>query len=182
MNAIVAGYPDQEIHVVLDNLKTHKPKRDRWLARHKNVHFHVTPTHTSWLNQVEIWFSILARSTLDGASFASVAQLRQAIDAFIQAYNANATPFQWRRATIHPKGLAPRITDLRQWVLAGCGNSSASAPMQSKESWLASGRGTMAACARGSRSRLAPMIVLGSRRSWRIATADRSMSNGRGSC
>ena len=57
-----------------------------------------------------------------------------------------------------------------------------SAPMQSKESWLASGRGTMAACARGSRSRLAPMIVLGSRRSWRIATADRSMSNGRGSC
>ena len=119
MNAIVAGYPDQEIHVVLDNLKTHKPKRDRWLARHKNVHFHFTPTHTSWLNQVEIWFSILARSTLDGASFASVAQLRQAIDAFIQAYNANATPFQWRRATIHPKGLAPRITDLRQWVL-GC--------------------------------------------------------------
>ena len=51
-----------------------------------------------------------------------------------------------------------------------------------KSSWLASGRGTMAACARGSRSRLAPMIVLGSRRSWRIATADRSMSNGRGSC
>jgi transposase len=114
MNAVVADYPDQEIHVVLDNLKTHKPKRDRWLARHKNVHFHFTPTHTSWLNQVEIWFSILARSTLDGASFASVAQLRQAIDAFIEAYNANATPFQWRHATIHPKGLAPRITDLRQ--------------------------------------------------------------------
>ena len=62
------------------------------------------------------------------------------------------------------------------------GANIASAPMQSKESWLASGRGTMAACARGSRSRLAPMIVLGSRRSWRIATADRSMSNGRGSC
>ena len=114
MNQVVADYPDQEIHVVLDNLKTHKPKRDRWLARHKNVHFHFTPTHTSWLNQVEIWFSILARSTLDGASFTSVAQLRQAIDAFIEAYNASATPFQWRQATIHPKGLAPRITDLRQ--------------------------------------------------------------------
>jgi transposase len=114
MNAVVVDYPDQEIHVVLDNLKTHKPKRDRWLARHQNVHFHFTPTHTSWLNQVEIWFSILARSTLDGASFTSVAQLRQAIDAFIEAYNASATPFQWRHATIHPKGLAPRITDLRQ--------------------------------------------------------------------
>ena len=73
MNEVVADYPDQEIHVVLDNLRTHKPKRDRWLARHKNVHFHFTPTHASWLNQVEIWFSILARSTLEGASFTSVA-------------------------------------------------------------------------------------------------------------
>jgi transposase len=112
MNAVVAEYPDQEIHVVLDNLKTHKPKRDRWLTRHKNVHFHFTPTHASWLNQVEIWFSILARSTLDGASFASVRQLRQAIDAFIEAYNPTATPFQWHRATIHPKRLVERINDL----------------------------------------------------------------------
>ena len=73
MNEVVADYPDQEIHVVLDNLRTHKPKRDRWRARHKNVHFHFTPTHASWLNQVEIWFSILARRTLEGASFTSVA-------------------------------------------------------------------------------------------------------------
>jgi transposase len=109
----VADYPDQEIHVVLDNLSTHKPKRDAWLARHKNVHFHFTPTHASWLNQVEIWFSILARSTLKGASFSSVAPLRAAIDAFIQAYNATAAPFPWRRPTVHPKRLASRITDLR---------------------------------------------------------------------
>jgi transposase len=112
MNDVIADYPEQEIHVVLDNLKTHKPKRDRWRARHKNVHFHFTPTHASWLNQVEIWFSILARSTLEGASFTSVRQLRQAIDAFIEAYNPTATPFQWRKATIHPKGLVSRITDL----------------------------------------------------------------------
>ena len=112
MNEVVAGYPDQEIHVVLDNLRTHKPKRDRWRARHKNVHFHFTPTHASWLNQVEIWFSILARRTLEGASFTSVRQLRQAIDAFIEAYNPTAAPFQWRKATIHPKGLVSRITDL----------------------------------------------------------------------
>jgi transposase len=112
MNQVVADYPDQEIHVVLDNRKTHKPKRDAWLARHKNVHFHFTPTHASWLNQVEIWFSILARSTLVGASFTSVRQLRQAIDAFIEAYNPTATPFQWQRAKIHPKGLAERISDL----------------------------------------------------------------------
>jgi transposase len=112
MNEVVADHPDREIHVVLDNLKTHKPKRDLWLARHKNVHFHFTPTHASWLNQVEIWFSILARSTLDGASFTSVTQLRTAIDAFIGSYNQNAQPFQWRKAKVHPKGLASRITDL----------------------------------------------------------------------
>jgi transposase len=112
MNEVVAAYPDQEIHVVLDNLRTHKPKRDRWHARHKNVHFHFTPTHASWLNQVEIWFSILSRRTLQGASFSSVKHLRQAIDAFIAAYNPTALPFQWRKATVHSKGLAPRITDL----------------------------------------------------------------------
>ena len=112
MNEVVADYPVQEIHVVLDNLRTHKPKRDQWLARHKNVHFHFTPTHASWLNQVEIWFSILARSTLDGASFTSVADLRAAIDAFIQSYNLRATPFQWRQARVLPKALTPRITDL----------------------------------------------------------------------
>jgi transposase len=112
MNQVVADYPDREIHVVLDNLKTHKPKRDLWLARHKNVHCHFTPTHASWLNRVEIWFSILARSTLDGASFTSVHQLRQAIDAFIERYNQDAVPFQWRKAEVHPKHLASRITDL----------------------------------------------------------------------
>jgi transposase len=51
MNRVVAGNPEREIHVILDNLNTHKPKRERWLARHKNFHF--TPTHASWLNQVE---------------------------------------------------------------------------------------------------------------------------------
>ncbi len=49
MNRIVAGCREREIHVVLDNLSTHKPKRDMWLKRHNNVHFHYTPTHASWL-------------------------------------------------------------------------------------------------------------------------------------
>ena len=59
MNRIVAEHPGKEIHVILDNLSTHKPKRDRWLARHPNVRFHFTPTYSSWLNQIEIWSSIL---------------------------------------------------------------------------------------------------------------------------
>ena len=56
---------------MLDNLSTHKPKHDLWLARHPNVHFHFTPTHASWLNQVECWFSILSRQALKHSSFRS---------------------------------------------------------------------------------------------------------------
>jgi hypothetical protein len=71
---------EKEIHVILDNLNTHKPKNDRWLKSRPNVHFHSTPTHTSWLNQIQCWFSVLSRQTLKGASFVDVKQLREAID------------------------------------------------------------------------------------------------------
>ena len=100
MNEIVRLHPGQEIHVILDNLSTHKPKHDRWLARHPNVHFHFTPTHASWLNQIECWFSILVRGALSGASFISPQQLRQAIDDFINSYNEDAVPFHWTKATV----------------------------------------------------------------------------------
>lgn len=104
MNRIVAAYPaDSAIHVVLDNLNTHKPKNDQWLKRHPNVKFHFTPTRASWLNQVEIWFSILERKSLRGASFASVKQLLEHIDAFIKAYNTNAAPFVWTKARVHQR-------------------------------------------------------------------------------
>lgn len=102
MNEVIADYPDREIHVILDNLNTHKPKRDRWLARHPNVHFHYTPTYASWLNQVEIWFSILSRRALKGASFTSAQQVRNAIDRFIAAHNRKAAPFEWRKREVHP--------------------------------------------------------------------------------
>ncbi len=112
MNRLIADYPDQEIHVILDNLNTHKPKRDHWLARHRNVHFHFTPTHASWLNQIECWFSILSRRALQGASFTSPHQLRRAIDRFIEAYNAQAAPFEWRKAEVHPVPLKNKYADL----------------------------------------------------------------------
>ncbi len=61
MNELVTGYgPETKLHVVLDNLGTHKPKHDCWLACHPNVNLHFTPTHASWLNQIEVWFSILS--------------------------------------------------------------------------------------------------------------------------
>jgi transposase len=113
MNDIVALYPDTAIHVVLDNLNTHKPKNDRWLKRHPNVHFHFTPTRASWLNQVEIWFSILQGKSLHGASFTSVAQLREHIDAFIEAYNETAKPFVWTKAQVHQRRVkGRRISEL----------------------------------------------------------------------
>lgn len=103
MNRLLAQYPDQELHVILDNLNTHKPKQDRWLARHKNVHFHFTPTHGSWLNQVEVWFSILVRQALAGASFTSPQQIRERIDAFITVYNPEAHPFAWTKQVVFAK-------------------------------------------------------------------------------
>lgn len=113
MNEIAAAYPATAIHVVLDNLNTHKPKNDRWLKRHPNVHFHFTPTRASWLNQVEIWFSILQGKSLQGASFVSVQQLREHIDAFIEAYNEKAEPFVWTKAKVHQRRVkGRRISEL----------------------------------------------------------------------
>jgi transposase len=88
-----------ELHVILDNLSTHKPKEDRWLARHPNVRFHFTPTHASWLNQIEVWFSILVRRLLQHGSFSSVDELRERILAFIDYFNRTmARPFKWTYA------------------------------------------------------------------------------------
>ncbi len=112
MNGVVAAHPEREIHVVLDNLNTHRPKNDRWLKRRPKVHFHYTPTYSSWLNQVEVWFSILSRQALRGASFTSPRQLREAIDHFVAAYNQTAYPFEWTKAVVHPTGPKLRYSDL----------------------------------------------------------------------
>jgi transposase len=112
MNDVVAAHPDKEIHVILDNLNTHKPKQDRWLKAHPNVHFHFTPTYSSWLNQVECWFSILSRSALRGASFTSPTQLRDAIDRFVKTYNNAAVPFEWTKAVVHQTQPKQTYSDL----------------------------------------------------------------------
>lgn len=112
MNEIVADNPGREIHIVLDNLNTHKPKDDRWLKRHSNVHFHFTPTYSSWLNQVECWFSILSRQALQGASFTSPQQLRQAIDDFVAVYNPKAAPFEWKKAVVFSSAPKRKYSDL----------------------------------------------------------------------
>jgi transposase len=112
MNGIVTDFPEQKIHVILDNLNTHKPKRDTWLKRHKNVHFHYTPTHASWLNQLEIWFSILSRNALQGTSFTSPQQVRKVIDDFVEVYNEKAAPFEWTKRRVYPKKFKTNYANL----------------------------------------------------------------------
>jgi transposase len=112
MNSIVAAFPNRKLHVILDNLNTHK-KNERWLTKHPKVQFHFTPTRASWLNQIENWFSILQGQSLSGASFTAVNELQEHIDAFIRAYNEKAEPFVWTKKKVHQRRFkGRRITQL----------------------------------------------------------------------
>lgn len=86
----------RDIHIICDNFSAHKHRKVKeWLAAQKNVFMHFTPTHASWLNQVEIWFSIMSRRVLKQGVFRSVTDLIQKIEQFIKDYNQTATPFAW---------------------------------------------------------------------------------------
>ena len=105
--------PDKEIHVVLDNYSPHKRNED-WLAKFEGrVQFHFTPTSASWLNQVEIVFSLLQRKTLNGGSFKTKDQLREAIEAFFRRHNKRAKPFRWRKREVRGSQLQNTIVNLR---------------------------------------------------------------------
>lgn len=99
LGSVICDLPeDKEIHVILDNYCTHK-KNEQWLEKNfkKRVHFHFTPTSASWLNQIEIWFSILSRKALNGASLPDKESLIAAIKAFTARHNENPTPFKWKK-------------------------------------------------------------------------------------
>src|ERR1035437_9841146 len=114
LDGVLAELPlDREIHVILDNYSTHK-KNDDWLAKfEKRVQFHFTPTSASWLNQIEIVFSLLQRKALRGASFKNKDQLREAIEAFIKRHNERAKPFRWRKREVKGSQLRNTIINLR---------------------------------------------------------------------
>ena len=97
----------REIHIILDNLSAHKtPLVRQFLDAHPNVNLHFTPTYSSWLNQVESWFSKLQREVIDRGIFTSVADLRRKILRYIRLYAKSARPFRWKYADpqrrIHP--------------------------------------------------------------------------------
>lgn len=92
----VKPYADKEIHIVLDNLSIHTtPGVMAWLDRNPQVHFHFTPVGSSWLNQVETWFSIITRQSIRRGTFSSVKVLIKQIRDYIKHWNANPKPFVW---------------------------------------------------------------------------------------
>ena len=114
MDRVVADLPPgKETHAILDNYCIHK-KNDAWLATHPTVSFHFTPTSASWLNQVEVWFGILSRKALRGASFHDIEQLRRAIEDFVVAYGPDARPFVWRKREVKGSQLRNTIVNLRK--------------------------------------------------------------------
>jgi transposase len=98
LQQVVAGcQPSQAIHIILDNLSAHKTKQvEEFLQRNPNVKLHFTPTYSSWLNQVEIWFARLEREVIARGIFTSVQDLARKLLRYIRAYSKNARPFKWK--------------------------------------------------------------------------------------
>ena len=91
-------YPRGDLHVILDNSSTHStPAIRAWLEAHPRVHFHFTPTGASWLNLVEVWFSILTRKSVRRGSFDTVRALVTHIRRYIERWNDHPRPFVWTK-------------------------------------------------------------------------------------
>ena len=90
-------YTNRKLHIIVDNLAVHKHKSVKdWVSRKRKVTLHFTPTYSSWLNQVEIWFNILTRDVLKGAVWHSKKQLVEQLVEYIKTYNeTRAKPFNW---------------------------------------------------------------------------------------
>ena len=98
LKQIARAYPTGELHLVMDNYATHKKAEVRaWLAKNPRVHVHHTPTSASWLNLVEVCFSIIERQAIHRGSFGSVKDLNAKIRAFIDGWNDRCHPFVWTK-------------------------------------------------------------------------------------
>jgi transposase len=116
MNDVVAAFPQRELHIVLDNLNIHKNEAaKRWLNRHPRAHFHYTPTHASWVNMVECFFSILSKQRLSQSVHTSKRQLKEFLLNYIAHNNENPRPFAWTKA---PEKLQRIIEATKQYQAA----------------------------------------------------------------
>jgi len=98
LDKVVASQPKaQQIEIIVDNLSAHKAKPvQTWLAAHPRVTIHYTPTYSSWLHQVEIWFSKIERDCIARGIFTSTMDLRKKLLQYIKLHNATCKPFVWR--------------------------------------------------------------------------------------
>jgi hypothetical protein len=98
LGEVVGGCePGREIHIIVDNLSAHKtPLVAAFLDEHPNVTLHFTPTYSSWLNQVELWFSKVQRDVIARGIFTSTADLARKLRRYINAYSKNAKPIRWK--------------------------------------------------------------------------------------
>lgn len=98
LRQVARAYPRRDLHIVVDNYGTHShPDVRAWLARHPRITLHFTPTSGSWLNMVEIFFSIITRQAIRRGSFTSVTDLIDAIETFIDGWNDRCHPFTWTK-------------------------------------------------------------------------------------
>jgi len=96
LRRLLAAYPEQELYLIADNGSSHRSKKTlAWVAKQQRLHLAFTPTHASWLNQIEIWFGILTRKVVRRGIFKSREELVERLMSFIQAYNREARPFEW---------------------------------------------------------------------------------------
>lgn len=117
MSDIVTNQPTGKgIHVIADNLSTHKSKRvDAFLAEHVNAHLHVTSSYSSWLNQVEVWFAKIERDMIARGVCTSVSDLRRTLMRYIRHDNTQPKPVMWnyfdpsRRITLKSIDTVPEI-------------------------------------------------------------------------
>jgi transposase len=93
-----AGDTGRELHLVMDNYAAHKhPAVKAWLAANPRIHVHFTPTHASWMNLIECWFSLAERQAIHRGSYTSVKDLNAKIRAYIDGWNDRAHPFTWTK-------------------------------------------------------------------------------------
>lgn len=90
-------YRNVELHIILDNLSVHKNEKVKnWINKKRKFHLHFTPTYSSWLNQIEIWFNILSRTVLKDGVWQSKQHVVEEIMRYIKYYNEEkANPFNW---------------------------------------------------------------------------------------
>ncbi|MBW3578938.1 MAG: IS630 family transposase, partial [Actinobacteria bacterium] len=98
LRQVAKAYPRRQLHVIVDNYSAHKHQDvHQWLDKNPRIHLHFTPTYSSWMNLVEVFFAINTRQAIRPGSFRSVKDVTAAIRRFIDTWNDRCQPFAWTK-------------------------------------------------------------------------------------